>query len=824
MQTELTRGIPVKSLAAITVAVMGMVLCAAAAEKAVNVATPVWGTQITATSAFSDAHAAGNVADGSAERDKGWLSADNVPLPQTVTLALHEPFSLTLIRVRQAQWGGSMYHTKDFRVEGSADGKTFQPIASGTLADSAEAEWTQPLSNGVVRAIRIVILSSYSTVQTCGLGEVELLAALPEDRQPAFTSASRSINWQTLRGMFKLGLELDPPAPLWCGPTAGNQPVPCGKYTSGPYEIVIEQSAPNPAARIIRWRIRRTDDQAFKLLGYHVECKTSYSGVYKIFEPGALSQQNYKIDLPFRIGGGARAEVDQPVLWMQQTDGRNTLTLGLLDQVPVTSFEGSTYDPSNGGEAPGIANSYVRIVLKRALPNSAPALSFNDALYVNADPDLTWFEALEGYSAAVDAARDFKARPVSDWALNPMWHSWYAHGDKIDEAQIRDDARRARALGGTTIELDAGWNMPLGVGYSFEGEGDYTFDSGRFPTPKGMIDAMHAAGQRVVLHVAPLIMGKNSKAWAQMKDCMIMVGGKPDAHLDPRLKKVHDYLLAAWEHMFNQYDIDGLWYDFLEIPDRADPPPTGMEAISPDLHVAYTQLMQALYNKSLALNPNAVIILRRGSANLNAKSYCTHVWPMDTPQDYNMNRRDIVYLKTFGPGVLTHACCTSWAISESDVNVARQMASMVLAGVPAFSVKLAESPATHNAIVKAWLAFYEPNKRDLVLGRMTPLLPTPPSAALRIEGEKQAFFGFFEAVPGLIEVTKPVNKITLVNAFNKRTATRLEGVKGNWQAQVYDQTWQPMNKARLKTDANGGLNINFTGPTECHAIVLTKKL
>ena len=212
---------------------------------------------------------------------------------------------------------------------------------------------------------------------------------------------------------------------------------------------------------------------------------------------------------------------------MQQTDGRNTLTLGLLDQVPVTSFEGSTYDPSNGGEAPGIANSYVRIVLKRALPNSAPALSFNDALYVNADPDLTWFEALEGYSAAVDAARDFKARPVSDWALNPMWHSWYAHGDKIDEAQIRDDARRARALGGTTIELDAGWNMPLGVGYSFEGEGDYTFDSGRFPTPKGMIDAMHAAGQRVVLHVAPLIMGKNSKAWAQMKDCMIMVGGKP---------------------------------------------------------------------------------------------------------------------------------------------------------------------------------------------------------------------------------------------------------------------------------------------------------
>ncbi|HXP60280.1 MAG TPA: TIM-barrel domain-containing protein, partial [Dongiaceae bacterium] len=513
----------------------------------------------------------------------------------------------------------------------------------------------------------------------------------------------------------------------------------------------------------------------------------------------------------------------QPVIWMQQTDGHNTLTLGLLDQVSVTGFEGSTYDPANGGEAPGIANSYVRVALNRAWPSGAPALVFKDAIYINADPHLTWFEALEGYSAAVDAARGFKARPVSQWALNPMWHSWYAHADKIDEAQIRDDARRAGALGATTIEIDAGWNMPRAAGYSFDNEGDYDFDSGRFPNAKGMIEAMHAAGQRVVLHAAPLVMGKNSRSWAHMKDCLIRVGGKADAHLDPRLEQVHDYLLASWERLFTHYGIDGLWCDFLEIPARADPPAAGAQVVSPDLHLAYTQLMQALYHRSLALNSNAVIVLRRPSANLNAKTFCTHVWPMDTPQDYNMNRRDIVYMKTFGPGALTHACCTSWAISESDVNVARQMASIVLAGVPAFSVKLAESPAAHNAIVKAWLAFYERNKRDLVLGRMTPLLPTPPSAGLRIEGEEQAFFGFFEAVPGLIEVTKPVNKVTLVNGFNARTATRLEGVTGEWRAQVYDQVWQPSYQTMLKTDERGGLNINCAGPNECHAIVLTKR-
>lgn len=642
--------------------------------------------------------------------------------------------------------------------------------------------------------------------------------------QPVNPDPLAQISWDTFRGHFRISFNLDPPVDSWHAVKRAHLLTATGEYVSSDYLLKISEKDVGKQTSIINYELTRAGGQPFRMLECFVECKTSYSGIYKIFTPGTMSQQNYHVDLPFRINEYVNAGSNQPVIWMQQTDGRNTLTLGLLDQIAITGIEGSTYDTGNGGEAPGIANSYVRVVLNRDFPNNLPTLVFNDTLYVNADPDITWFEALASYSAAVDVARDFKIHSMSEWALNPMWHSWYAHADKIDEKQIRDDANRAGDLGVTTIELDAGWNIPLEAGYSFDSDGDYEFDTGRFPDARGMIDIMHAAGQRVILHVAPLLMGKDCKAWAKMKDCKIIVGGKPDAHLDPRLKKVHDYLLTSWENMFTKYGIDGLWYDFLEIPDRPDKPVSGVEIVSPDIHIAYTQLMEELYNKAIALNPNAVIILRRSSANLNAKTFCTHVWPMDTPQDYNMNRRDIVYMKTFGPGVLTHACCTSWTISESDVNVARQMASIVLAGVPAFSVKLSESPATHNAIVKAWLAFYELNKSDLVLGRMTPLLPTPPSAALRIEGEKQTFFGFFEAMPGLIETTKSVNKIILINAFNKRTSTRLEGVKGTWQVQVYDQVWRPMDKTILKTDTNGGLNINLAGPNECHVIVLTKNL
>jgi hypothetical protein len=35
------------------------------------------------------------------------------------------------------------------------------------------------------------------------------------------------------------------------------------------------------------------------------------------------------------------------------------------------------------------------------------------------NPDITWFEALTDYGIAVDVARNFKVRQLSEWGLNP---------------------------------------------------------------------------------------------------------------------------------------------------------------------------------------------------------------------------------------------------------------------------------------------------------------------------------------------------------------------------------------------------------------------
>ncbi|MCE7699979.1 MAG: hypothetical protein K8E24_014550, partial [Methanobacterium paludis] len=68
-----------------------------AADKTVNAAQLVWGTQVSATSEYSAAYSSTNVVDGSLELGHSWLSKDNAGLPQSLTLALQEPFTLTQI-------------------------------------------------------------------------------------------------------------------------------------------------------------------------------------------------------------------------------------------------------------------------------------------------------------------------------------------------------------------------------------------------------------------------------------------------------------------------------------------------------------------------------------------------------------------------------------------------------------------------------------------------------------------------------------------------------------------------------------------------------
>jgi hypothetical protein len=102
------------------------------------------------------------------------------------------------------------------------------------------------------------------------------------------------------------------------------------------------------------------------------------------------------------------------------------------------------------------------------------------------------------------------------------------------------------------------------------------------------------------------------------------------------------------------------------------------------------------------------------------------------------------------------------------------------------------------------------------------LLPTPPSAVLYTKGKKNVFIGFFEAVIGLVQVDQ-TDTVFIMNAFSCRTNTRLEGLKGHWELQVYDHAWKALEKKRLSVDSRGGINLNVCATTDCHVMSLRKQ-
>ena len=163
------------------IALPALLACAsflpAVADELVNVAGPDCGTRAIADTQYSDQYAGPRAADGRlAQGDGCWFSRDQTPLPCALTFELQSEEDVRTVVLYQAAWQGNMYHTQEFAVEVSPDGKTWQPVAKGQLPDESLAKLEVPLKDVRTRWLRIVVLTSYNSYQTCGLAEVELLA------------------------------------------------------------------------------------------------------------------------------------------------------------------------------------------------------------------------------------------------------------------------------------------------------------------------------------------------------------------------------------------------------------------------------------------------------------------------------------------------------------------------------------------------------------------------------------------------------------------------------------------------------------------------
>ena len=587
-------------------------------------------------------------------------------------------------------------------------------------------------------------------------------------------------------------------------------------FAGGPFRVTVRSRPVSADAATVEVEILRDDGGSFRIGSARAAMAIPMAGIYHAYAFPSMIGQSFQPDLKgFDVWSSPVGGI--PLSFLMGLNGDNALTAGLLDQTTITRLQGQFYggeliDETAAAEYQrlGVANNNYYLSFEQLASVEEPLQTRRHSLTLFISRQRApWEKVFAQYALWVGEQRGFQPRAESSYAMDPMWHSWYAFGEFIDAHKIEDNARIGKELGLTNIQFDAGWNSP--PPYSLETEGDYYFQTGTFPNFKELIGKIHANGQHALVHWSPFVLGAKSPAYPGMRDAVMQTRKGKEVVLCPRTAATGDYVAECTRRMIEDFQLDGLWFDFIDsVPLERCVAPHQHDFAS--LGEGVSAALRRSAETALRLNRNAMLVYRRPFANLGNKPFLTHAWPVDAPFDFNMNRREVLFTKPYANGVLTHACCTCWHRDESEQNVARHLASVVLAGVPAASVDLVTIPESHRKVIRSWIGFYNQHRDDLMHGEMSPLAFLPAAGALSIAGKTRNYIGLFEAAPSRIMLDEPRDEIFVVNCTGERLVTSLANLRGRFSCQVQNHLLEPVRELDLRADGELRLDVGSPAP------------
>ncbi len=285
--------------------------------------------------------------------------------------------------------------------------------------------------------------------------------------------------------------------------------------------------------------------------------------------------------------------------------------------------------------------------------------------------------------------------------------------------------------------------------------------------------------------------------------------------LCPRTGITETYVPELVAGLIRDYNLDGLKIDFIDqvsvLPCSAD-----HEHVYPTVGEAMAATVKAMDAAIRKVKPDAIIEFRLPYANLFLRPFATLYRAQDCPWDWDQNRRQCAWIKSFTPGYgpLAEADYISWRADERIENVAKAVESAILYCVPSIGMDFRKLPESHLKIVKRWLAFYQTHKEEIIRGRWQPLEFDPHTSTFAIHSAGTAFIGLFKDVLGriVLDQRKPPDQLYLFNGTSTSCVhTRLEPAAGEYELTIFDPFLEEFG--RSKTRAEGGvLHLDLTVP------------
>jgi len=583
--------------------------------------------------------------------------------------------------------------------------------------------------------------------------------------------------------VLHLFLDLSPQAGDW-------QKVEANRYLSGDYILQLEKEE-GEDRQIISFSLRKKDGEPFIINSYGFFTDIPIPEVHRVYPLSTWDNPG----LPWWVEHSTASTRGIPCIMLLRRDGRNRFSIGFADQIYETQIRGNLSFRGKG--------SYHLEGSKLFLANTKiETKEHKDALYISLAP-LYWFDVAKDYSSFVDSFRGYKPNPIPNWAYEPVYCSWYPYEDRIDEKIIWENAKIAKEVGIGTFLIDAGWNTEREGEWNWvDGRyGDYIPCRSKFPDFKGLIKRMQdELGLKVEVWLAPFWLGSDSETYKKglgAARCRVREGDRLEENINlcPQnpltLKRMEEII----RYLFEELGVDGIWVDFVDcLPwECSAEHEHNFQTIGEGMEAC----LERIYKTAVSIRPDAVIEYRIFHGNLNNKRFLNVLETTDTPHNYDDNRRFGVYVRSFAQGVAIKTDPTMWSSGCSVQEVAKHCATMIMGGIPAFSLDFPSLPSSHLAILSAYLSFYKKHKESLLKGQFRPLSAIPSFPLNLIEGKESFLYIGQNSLP-LLKLNEQTEEIYIFNCSEEEEVVLpLLGISRFKKGLLFDEYLQPVEEINL---------------------------
>lgn len=322
-----------------------------------------------------------------------------------------------------------------------------------------------------------------------------------------------------------------------------------------------------------------------------------------------------------------------------------------------------------------------------------------------------WWETL-GCTPAVSPSAAFET----------TYSTWYNFHQNITPTSILEELQTAKDLGFKTVIVDDGWQCSDNSrGYAYTG--DWKPVKEKIGNVKDFCAACHTLGFKVMLWFSVPFVGPYSKNYNDFSREYLYEQEGGWRVLDPRYKRVRDFLINLYKNALINYDLDGLKLDFIDcFYLREDSPAVNIDMDIPVLEDAVYRLMSDVYNTLKCVKKDVLIEFRQSYVGPMIRSFGNMLRVGDCPYSAETNIRAIAELRLTSGKTAVHSDMLTWHKDTPCHDVARQLVA-VLFSVPQISVLVNKMPQNHLSIIKEFIKYRTENLDILMHGEFDCAFP-----------------------------------------------------------------------------------------------------